>query len=347
VISGIELSRAFYDEVVRVLLADVEHAAALIGAGSEVLGFDDVRSTDHDWGPRVMIFLPDDASDDEIAALDARLQRQLPDAFRSRPVRFRLAHDDLLRHRVQLARRADWFRAQAGFDPLEPVRSRHWIAVPTWRLAELTSGAVFHDPAGALARSRAALDWYPDDVWRWALAAQWQRIAQEEAFPGRCAEVGDLLGADILVARLARDLMRLWLLMARTYPPYAKWLGAAFARSPGSAALLAELRAALRADDWRSQERHLGAALVATARRHGELELTSPLEPTLRTYFDRPYRVLGAGRFATALRNSIADPELRNLPLIGVVDQFVDSTDALGDGRLRSGFVAAIRPEPS
>ena len=60
-ISGLELSRRFYWEAVRPLLDDyapgLPHAAALIGPGSEVLGFDDLTSTDHHWGPRVLLFL--------------------------------------------------------------------------------------------------------------------------------------------------------------------------------------------------------------------------------------------------------------------------------------------------
>ena len=52
-IPGLELSRRFYWEVVRPLLdaefTGLPHAAALIGSGSEVLGYDDAQSTDHHW----------------------------------------------------------------------------------------------------------------------------------------------------------------------------------------------------------------------------------------------------------------------------------------------------------
>ena len=60
---GLELSRRFYFEAVRPILErhfpNVEHAAALIGYGSEVLGHDDERSQDHEWGPRVQVFVRD------------------------------------------------------------------------------------------------------------------------------------------------------------------------------------------------------------------------------------------------------------------------------------------------
>ena len=65
--SGIDLARGFYREQVAPLLTGVPHAAALLGNGSEVLGFDDEVSPDHDFGPRVQVFtdvpvsLPDGA----------------------------------------------------------------------------------------------------------------------------------------------------------------------------------------------------------------------------------------------------------------------------------------------
>lgn len=55
-VPGIELSRDLYHELVRPILdADflgLPYSAALLGRGSEVLGFDDEMSTDHDWKAR-------------------------------------------------------------------------------------------------------------------------------------------------------------------------------------------------------------------------------------------------------------------------------------------------------
>ena len=58
---GARLTEQFYWRCVRPILdaqfPGLPHAAALLDGGSEVLGFDDAMSTDHHWGPRVLLFL--------------------------------------------------------------------------------------------------------------------------------------------------------------------------------------------------------------------------------------------------------------------------------------------------
>jgi hypothetical protein len=83
-IAGLELGGAFDRESVGPLIGDVPHSAALIGTGSDVLGFDTARSTDHGWGPRVQVFV--DAAD--VEAVAGRIDAGLPDTFRGWPVRY-------------------------------------------------------------------------------------------------------------------------------------------------------------------------------------------------------------------------------------------------------------------
>ncbi|MFC7641341.1 DUF4037 domain-containing protein [Streptosporangium lutulentum] len=245
----------------RPLLTGVPHSAALIGAGSEVLAFDTERSTDHDWGPRVVLFTaPHLTGQVRQAVIDG-----LPEVFCGYRTVVGATGG------VQVSDAATWFTDRLGFDPLRGVSTLDWLSTPWQRLAEVTSGEVFHDGLNVLEPARSALRWYPPDLERYVLAAQWRRLAQMEAFPGRCGEVGDDLGSALLTAGLARDLMRLVLLMRRRYPPYAKWLGSGFARLSGTAELGEELSAAVADDDWRARQEHLGRAYRRVAALHNRL----------------------------------------------------------------------------
>jgi hypothetical protein len=243
-----------------------------------------------------------------------------------------------IRHGVVVAELGGWLTGHLGFDPRREVATHDWLATPTQVLAEVTAGAAFHDGLGQLTPARQRLAWYPGDVWRYVLACQWQRISQEEPFVGRCGEVGDELGATVIAARLVRDLMRLCLLLHRVYPPYSKWLGSAFAQLPCAQHLTPTLTAALGHD----REHHLATAYEAVAAMHNATELTEPVDTSTRSFHDRPFRVLHAERFAAALIATVRDPVLRDRPLIGAIDQFVDSTDALGHRTLTRRLAGAL-----
>jgi uncharacterized protein DUF4037 len=325
-VPGVELARAFYQEIVADLVA-AEHSAGLLGSGSEILGFDTERSTDHGWGPRLQIFVedPDRVRD----AIDAGL----PEGFRGWPTHF--GWDAVpVTHHVNVALLGDWLEEQLGYDPRAGMETRDWLTTPQQLLLEVTRGAVFHDGLGELEPLRASLGWYPENVWIWLLACQWRRIDQEEPFVGRAAEVGDELGSRVLAARLARDLVRLCFLLERRYAPYSKWLGSAFAHLEASDEIGPALEAAISAADFATREQALVEAVELAARRHNALGLTEPVDPTVRLFHDRPFRVLASGRFVDACLAEVSDPWLRALPLIGAIDQIVDSTDVLSNPAL-------------
>jgi hypothetical protein len=340
-VPGRELSTRLYREAVLPVLSrhfpGLPHGAALIGTGSEVLGFDTARSTDHDWGPRLQLFLADTSvgerlSDVLAAELPPTVAGWSTNLVRVGERRHLREADGPVEHGIEVTTASAWLVERLGFDPLAGVSAVDWLGTPTQVLAEVTGGVVLHDGLGELTAARRALAWYPDDLWRYVLACQWQRISQEEPFVGRCREVGDELGATVVAGRLVRDLMRLCLLMARVYPPYGKWLGSAFARLSCGA----RLGPVLLAGD-------LPAAYELVAGLHNDLGLTEPVDPSTRLFHDRPYRVLGADRFAAALMSTVADPDLRALPPVGAIDQFVDSTDALVRPALRRRLATALR----
>jgi hypothetical protein len=247
-----------------------------------------------------------------------------------------------VRHRVVVTDAGQWLCDLLGFDARRGAGLLDWLATPTQRLAEAAGGAVFHDGLGELTAARERLRWYPDQVWRYLLACQWQRIAQEEAFVGRCAEVGDEIGAAVVAARLVRDLIRLHLLMARRYPPYSKWLGSALRWLPDADAVSGPLYGAV-ASHGPAREEHLARAYEVAAARHNALGLSEPVDPVTRAYHDRPFRVLRADRLAAALLAGVTDTRIATLPPIGAIDQFADGTDLLSDiGRCRAATAAVL-----
>lgn len=214
----------------------------------------------------------------------------------------------------------EWCNLRLGVDPRAGLSTLDWLALPQQLLLETTAGRVFHDGIGQLESVRASLAWYPRDVWRWMLAAQWNRIAEEEAFVGRAAEAGDDLGSRVVATRLVRDVMRLCFLLERTYAPYSKWLGTAFSRLDAAATVGPLLAAAVAAVDYPQREHALVGAYEEVARGHNAVQISHPQEPAARAFHDRPFRVIGADRFAHACVDAIEDPVLRALPLVGASD---------------------------
>ena len=330
-VPGLELSRSFYEEVVAPLVGDVPHSAALIGTGSDVLGYDTPRSTDHGWGPRLQVFV----GPEDVAPVRARIEQGLPAEFGGWPTRF--GWDDVPEtHHVTVCPLAEWLAGRLGFDPREGVRLRDWLATPQQALLEMTRGGVFHNGLGELDAVRAALAWYPDDVWLWLLACQWRRIDQEEPFVGRAAEVEDEVGSRMVAARLARDVVRLCFLLERRYAPYSKWLGTAFRELDSYGAIGDSLLETLAATEYRRREDALVRAMEAAASLHNALGVTRRVDETVGRFHERPFRALGSGRFVDASLERVGDPRLRALPLVGSIDQLMDSSDVLGEPAVRA-----------
>ena len=340
-VKGLGLSRVLYETSVKPILArhfpDLPYSAALIGRGSEVLGFDTPQSTDHDWGPRLMLFL-DEEGYDRREQIDLALRQDLPPEVCGYPTRYPY-HDGAPQHRVTFHTVQGFFRYVLNWDIHQELRAVDWLTMPEQYLRSLTAGRVYHDGLGQLEPIRARLNYYPRDVWLYVLANQWVRIGQEEAFMGRCGQVGDDLGSRLVAARLVRDLMRLCFLIERQYAPYIKWLGTAFQLLDCAKPLTPILTSALSAGTWPERERHLSAAYEHVAHMHNDLGLTEPLSTAVSQFHERPFWVPHADRFAEVLLAAVESEEVRALPAhLGEIDQYVDSTDALDNPRRFDNF---------
>ena len=186
-IPGIELCRRFYWEAVRPVLdaefAGLHHSAALIGSGSEVLGFDTVVSTDHHWGPRAMLFLGENDFEANKAQLFETFRWRLPHRFLGYPTNFAqpVPEDPGTRlllatesgpvdHRVEVFTVRGFLLDYLGFDLDGELTVADWLSFPQQKLRTLTGGEVYHDGIG-LDGVRPRFAYYPRDVWLYMLAS--------------------------------------------------------------------------------------------------------------------------------------------------------------------------------
>jgi hypothetical protein len=339
--SGIELARGYHRDVVGPLLRsrwpELRYAAARLGSGSDVLGLDDATSQDHDWGLRLNVLVPAGLVGD----VDAYLEESLPTTHAGRPTRFATTWQENARSQVQVDSTRDLVVSRLGLDPRDGLDVAAWLGLTGQSVLEVTSGQVFHDSAGELTDVRDRLRWYPDDVWRYVLAADWSRLAEELPLAGRAGQRGDETGSRVVMARLVRTAMHLGFLIERQWPPYAKWLGTAYAALPVAVATRPALAAALDSGSWRDREARLLDGLDVLLEAQRALGLPTPLQAT-EPFWDRPFRTVSASVVAALLDNT-TDPAVRALPPgVGSVDQWVDSVAVLGSGDRRLAAARAV-----
>ena len=333
---GGHVARRYYDEVVAPLLErhrpGLPHAAARLGAGSDVLGLDDAMSRDHDWGLRLTL-LVDEAW---VAGVDALLERELPEVVDDLPVRFSTTWDPVVRHRVEVTTVEAFVRSRLGVDASAPLTVEQWLAVTGQSVLEVVAGPVFADTDGRLSAVRRRLAWYPDDLWLHLVAVDWARLGEELPFVGRTGARGDELGSRLVTAGLAGVLVHLAFLLERRWPPYAKWRGVVAAGLPEAGPAMRQLTAALDAGSWRDREDALceAADLLLDVQRQAGLP-TDPHRSAVEPFHDRPFRGI-APHVEEVLLAAVRDPRVRALPRgVGSVEQWSDNVRVLTTPALR------------
>lgn len=182
---GVELSRGFFADIVQPWLSAVvpglRYSAALIGYGSEILGFDDEVSKDHNWGPRVHVFLTRDDFSDHARRLVGAFSQVAPSDYRGEPIGWRSRPHppaDGAEAAGALEHGLEFHTLEAVLDGHFAVRSvddltaRQWLGFAEQKLLAFTSGAVFRDDDGRLSQARDRLEYFPDDVWLYKIACQ-------------------------------------------------------------------------------------------------------------------------------------------------------------------------------
>ncbi len=342
-IKGLELNELFYYEVVASVLKsyfpELQYSAALIGWGSDVLGYDDAQSADHNWGVRFQLFLSEQDSGKYRKPINDILDERLPFEFRGHPTTFEIVVNEDQRgvpvsrkHNIDVETVKEFFSRYLGCDPFGEVSAADWLTFSEHKLLAVTSGKVFYDDLKELEFVRQKFSYYPKDVWLYMLAAQWIKIFEKQASVGRCGYVEDELGSMIIAAQQVKNLMRLCFLIERKYAPYSKWFGTAFSRLDCAEKLSPIFTRVLQAKDWKERQGFLAQAYETVARMHNDLKVTIPMKEETAEYGGRSYLVVGDERFAEELKKALTNEEVKNIKHgLGSVNQFIDSDSQLNN----------------
>jgi hypothetical protein len=337
--TGIVLSRAFHQDVVRPILQrrwpGMLYTAGRLGQGSDVLGLDDAMSTDHDWGLRLTVLV----QEEQCALVWQALDAELPGTYRGFPVRFAYSGSDLEIHHIDVASPASFARDRLGFDPCSSPTTPDWLSVTGQAVLEVTGGPLFEDQLAEPAHIRRALSWYPAELWRYVVACDWARIDQELPLMARAGDRGDELGSRVIASRIVDISMHLAFLVQRAWAPYSKWRGTLFRRLDGVEDLSDHLLAILDASTWMVRQRAIGRALDALIRLQSSSELGARTQRAAEPFWDRPYLQVESS-IIQGLMDQVSDPIVNALPIgVGSIEQRTDNVDILTNVALRRALI--------
>lgn len=199
-------------------------AAGLIGNGSEVAGFDDEISRDHNWGPRFILFMSAADKARHGQAVQAALDRELPEEHCT--AAFQLKSEAFPASPAPVATPEESCCFNTGFTAA-PENDKDWLAIPEHRLFEFTAGKVFYEPTPLISPLREAFAYYPEMVWRKRLSYIWLQMSHC-ANISRTVARGNRVTSHAFLAWAMECCMRLAFLLNRRYAPFRKWLYHAF-----------------------------------------------------------------------------------------------------------------------
>ncbi|NHJ87434.1 MAG: DUF4037 domain-containing protein, partial [Asgard group archaeon] len=231
-VPGLKLNKQFYISIIKPIIEKnfpkLNYSIARIGYGSDVLGYDTERSMDHDWGPRLELFLTKEDYTNYKGEINTTLAKELPKKFKGFSTNYgeadekgvrvlANANEEAINHRIEIHTIESFFNSFLGKNPFEELSEIDWLKFPEQRLLAITSGTVFHDGLHVLENARERFKYYPQNVWLYILKTQWSILAEEHPFLGRTAEIGDDIGLQLLISNQIKKLMKLCFLLEKRY----------------------------------------------------------------------------------------------------------------------------------
>lgn len=218
-ISGLELSKCYYETYGKAMLKEQfpeyadRVAAGLVGHGSECLGFDDMWSKDHDFGPGFCLWLTE-KDYEKVGQKMQEAYEALPKAFMGYPARNTSKRGG---GRVGVLSIPEFYEEFTG--------NGAWSEMEDEKLAMAVNGEMFDDPLGEFSAIREQLqNGMLFAVWKRRLANAVALTAQAGQYNyGRCKKRNDIVAANLALDEFVREGMRTAYLLNRRYMPYYKW----------------------------------------------------------------------------------------------------------------------------
>ena len=219
---GLEEAKALYEahgaEMIHTQFPELEGriAVGLAGHGSECFGFDDELSRDHDFEPGFCLWL----TDEDDLAFGTRLSHAYRELVAGAPAE----RSALGEKKLGVIRSSDFYRRYTGCSGA-PESPEHWLALPSYALAEATNGEVWRDDLGEFSAVRETLlHGMPEDVRRKKIAARAVSMAQSGQYNyARCLAHGEAGAAQLALTEFVRSACSMAFLLNRAHEPYYKW----------------------------------------------------------------------------------------------------------------------------
>ncbi|CAM4963656.1 unnamed protein product [Rotaria socialis] len=314
-VHGLDLSERFFFDIVKPLLDQyyplLQYTACCLGPGSDVLRFDSIQSRDHDWGPKFDLFVENEENIDElnsffnknlrkktVCGYSTQFQPYLEENGRITLINTSNDQENTC-HGIRIITMKQFFIEYLNWaiDNGEPTLE-DWLTFPSQHLLTIARGRVFHHSDNMnIEHIRSRLAYYPNDIWLYLMGCCWQRIGQEEHLMGRAGQANDEL--------------------EKQFFPYPKWFGTGFRQlTTYGSDFESILRQVQLANTWQQREYHL---------KNPKDTITTEISQ----FHNRPFQVINGGSIADVIFNQIENNHIRQLPKIGSIDLFADSTDVM------------------
>ncbi len=223
-LSGVELSKRFYEEYGRAMIAEKfpeyenRIAVGLVGEGSECFGFDDDKSRDHDFGPSFCMWVTDETYNLIGEELQAEYDR-LPKIYEGIE----------LKETATGVNRRGVFKIDEFFSKFlakDLSNNIDYQNTPDYSLAACSNGVVFRDDEGEFLKVWNSLkEGYPKNI-------QYLKLAEAVALFSQCGQYNysrmkerkDDISAHIMLSDFVKNALKLYHYILNIYPPHDKWL---------------------------------------------------------------------------------------------------------------------------